>query len=108
MQTTMSPKEVKHEAKESFLLEAWQFVRDSKLEPVVLLHSIAGGIRGTPFHQLIQDKICLQNFRQDNEYCYYLSQSKTSPLKDEILAEVATFTTYKEFAILIPAVITGL
>lgn len=85
----------------------WEFIRTSRLEPVVLLHGIAGGLRATPFHQLIQDKICLQDFNEPREYCHYLSQSKSSPLKDKILAEVATFTTFKEFAILIPAIITA-
>jgi len=83
------------------------WIKSSTIEPVVLFHAVAGGLRATPFHQLIQDKICLQDFNQTKEYCHGLSGSPHSRLKDHILAEVATFTTYKEFAILVPAMLTA-
>ena len=84
------------------------FIRRSVVEPVVFLNMLGFVLRGIAFTQLQQDKICLQTFNQSRTYCQFLSTEEDSDLKDNIVASVATYTTYKEFLVIIPGVITAL
>lgn len=84
------------------------FIRRSVIEPVVFLSFLGFSLRAIAFTQLQQDKICLQKFNQSRAYCQFLSKAESSDLKDNIVASVATYATYKEFIVIIPGIITAL
>ena len=93
---------------ESWTSSTLDFVKSSILEPIVLLHALAGAVRGIAILQIIQDKLCMQSFGQDPDYCRLLSLEEDSSLKDKILAAVSTYTTFKEILVIIPGIITAI
>ena len=84
------------------------FVKSSVLEPTVLLHSLAGAVRAIAILQIIQDKVCIQEFEQHESYCRVLSSEEDCSLKDTILATVSKYTTLKELLVIVPGIITAL
>ena len=92
----------------TWLSSAIAFIRRSFLEPIIFLNSIAWALTTVPLQQIVQDKICLQDFNQDREYCKVLSTAQDSTLKDEILSTASTFWTYKEYIVLVPQAISCL
>ena len=96
------------ENQKSWVSSSLRFLRLSVVEPVVFLSMLGFVFRGIAFTQLQQDKICLQKFNQSRAYCAFLSTEEDSDLKDNIVASVATYSTYKEFLVIIPGVISAL
>lgn len=84
------------------------FVKSSVLEPIVLLHSLAGAVRAIAILQLIQDKVCMQEFQQHEDYCRVLSSEGDCSLKDTILATASKYTSVKEILVIVPGIITAL
>ena len=84
------------------------FIRKSFLEPIIFLHAMSGSFMWVSLAQLFQDKVCLQVFDQPADYCKYLSTEENSILKDNILAEVSQWSTYKEYMVLIPGALSAL
>ena len=84
-----------------------KFIRRSFLEPIAFLHGLANTFLLVSLHQLFQDKICLQVFQQTTEYCRYINL-ENDELKDNIIAEVSVWSTYKEYMVLIPGAISAL
>ena len=92
----------------TWLSSAIAFIRRSFLEPIIFLNIIALVLTTVPLQQIVQDKICLQDFNQDREYCKVLSTAQDSVLKDNILSTTSTFWTYKQYIVLIPQAISCL
>jgi hypothetical protein len=84
------------------------FIKRSKLEPLLFVHGFAISVRNIAIQQLLQDKICIEKYHEDREYCHYLSKQPQSDEKDDILGEVSEYLTYKEFLILIPSILSAL
>jgi hypothetical protein len=87
---------------------SFDFLRSSILEPIVLLQSLAASVRAIALLQIIQDKVCLQTFLQNDEYCSVLSTEEDSSIKDRIVASVSIYTTFKEILVIVPGIITAL
>ena len=85
-----------------------EFVKRSKLEPVLLFHSFAAYVRQVAIQQLVQDKQCVNHYNEPREYCRYLSQQESSKRKEDILSDVSTFMTYKEFLVIIPYMLSAI
>jgi stalled ribosome rescue protein Dom34 len=78
------------------------------MELLVFFHFLAASLRNTAIHQLQQDKICMQNFNETEDFCHFLSSKTSSELKDEILASVAQYSMYREFIVMGPGIVTSL
>ena len=96
------------EKRSSWTSSSLSFLKRSVIEPIVFLHTLAGSLRATAILQLQQDKICMQKFNGTADFCHYLSTKDSSKLKDDIVSSVSEYTTYKEFLVIIPAIITAL
>ena len=84
------------------------FIKRSKLEPLLLVYGFAIAVRHIAIQQLLQDKICIEKYHEDREYCHYLSKQPVSEEKDDILADVSQYLTYKEFLVIIPYILSAI
>ena len=82
-----------------------RFIRRSKLEPLVFLHTSSATFMAIALNQMLQDKICLQTYGQSRDYCRHLSKADTSTTKDNILSSLSTWLSYKEYVVLIPGIL---
>lgn len=76
------------------------------VEPVIFLIVMAETSRSTLMQQLLQDKICSNEYHMSDDDCYNLaSSSASSPAKDRILSLSATSASQKELIALIPHIL---
>ena len=88
------------------------FVRHLVIEPFVFLFMFAFALETLAITQLAQDKICRFRYNQSDDYCAYLgeqiSTSSIFDFKNQILADVTTFTLYKTLVNAIPIILWSL
>ena len=82
----------------------WSLVKKTRIEPLAFLTAFASITSLLAYQQLVQDKLCRQEFNQTSEFCYKLSSLKNSDIKNKILAKASTFMLQREFVGLIPNV----
>ena len=85
-----------------------EFIKRSKLEPLLFVNGFATAVRQVAIQQLLQDKLCIEKYHEDRDYCHYLSKQPETEEKDDILADVAQYLTYKEFIVIIPYIVSAL
>jgi hypothetical protein len=78
------------------------------LEPVLLFHTFAAYVRQVAVQQLLQDKQCIEKYGESRDYCHYLSKQEASEEKEQILEDVASFLSYKEFLVIIPYILSAI
>ena len=66
-----------------------------KCEPLVVFLFMSFGLRVVSMQQLLQDKVCLNEFSQTHEYCERISEMPKSTLKLDILNRYQVLLTYR-------------
>lgn len=93
-------------------MACYEFVRQLVIEPFVFLFMFAFALEGLAITQLAQDKICRFRYNQSDDYCAYLgeqvSSSSVFDFKNQILADVTTFTLYKTIVNAVPIIFWSL
>ena len=91
---------------------ALKFISLLKLEVCILLSMLAFSIRGIPFNQLLQDKICMQNYGNDRKYCRDLAEITVEDdpkgFKIKILKDVTDMGLYFVLILTLPSVFWSL
>jgi hypothetical protein len=83
----------------------WNLLTSLTVEPVILFMMMAETTRGTLMQQLLQDKICSNEYHMSDDACYNLATSASSPAKDQILSLSATSASQKELIALVPHIL---
>ena len=87
---------------------ALKFISLLKPEFCVVLCMLSFSIRGIPFNQLLQDKICMQHNGTDENYCSNLAEiddkDDVNGLKTEILKDATEMGLYVIIILTLPAV----
>ena len=86
----------------------WTLISKTRIEPLCFIAVFGGVTRLLSYQQLVQDKICIQEFHQSLDFCQELSAASDSPEKNAILARVSTFMLQKELISLIPNILMSL
>ena len=91
---------------------AFKFISLLKPEVFILLSSLAFSLRGIPFNQLLQDKICMQNYGNDRKYCIDLAEITVEDdpkgFKIKILKDVTELSFYFTLILTLPSVLWSL
>ena len=91
---------------------AFKFISLLKPEVCILLSMFAFHIRGIPFNQLLQDKICMQNYGNDRKYCRDLAEITVEDdpkgFKIKILKDVTDMGLYFILILTLPSVFWSL
>ena len=90
---------------------AWSIINSLKIEPFVLIFVMSANVSEIARVQLIQDKICLNNYNQSRDFCIDLSKIRdtnddpdySDETKNKILADVAKLSTYIQIISTLPA-----
>ena len=94
------------------LKTALKFLSLLKLEVCLSLCIFSSNIKRIPYEQLLQDKICLQNYHMDNVYCKDLPKLKIDDdpegFKIKILKDSTDFNFYYIIITNSPSVIYSL
>lgn len=85
-----------------------RFILSLRVEPLIFIMVFAGSLGGTAYTQLKQDKICINEFKLDVEYCRNLGKADTSPEKNAILSQLAFYSLVREFMDFVPSLVLGL
>lgn len=91
-----------------FLSSKWLVIKSLRIEPVVLLYVTVILSRMTAMQQLLQDKLCQQKYNMSDDYCLRLSDSPSTPTKNLILADVASYMSGREIFTILPNILMGL
>ena len=92
----------------STLSKTIDFIKRSRLEPLIIGYDFSSALRNVATQQLIQDKICLRSYTESNDYCHLLSQANNSDTKEQIVTQVSQYLGYKELLIVIPSILSAL
>jgi hypothetical protein len=76
-----------------------------RVEPVILISMIVFSTSSVAMQQLMQDKLCISKHSQDHEYCTKLSEKDQSAEKFTILADVAFYSSLREYISVVPRVV---
>lgn len=91
---------------------ALKFISLLKPEVCILLNMFAFSVRGIPFNQMLQDKICMQNYINDRQYCRDLAEITVEDdlkgYKIKILKDVTDMGLYFVLILTIPSVFWSL
>lgn len=94
------------------LRNAFRFICLLKVEPFVFLSLCIYIIKRIPIDQMIQDKICLQKYGMDKEYCHNLPTMKDEDdyvkKKSIILGDVTEINMLVNLINMIPTVIMAI
>lgn len=83
-------------------------IRESRAEPYFFLIMFGATIASVTVQQMLQDKICRNNYNQTEEFCRKLPQIKVSRVKEKILADAVQFSLYSTMVETIPGVILAM
>ena len=86
----------------------WTLVKKTRIEPLCFFYVFATYTRLLSYQQLVQDKLCRQEFNQTSEFCYILSSLNDSNIKNDILAKASTFMLQRESIGLIPNILMSI
>lgn len=78
------------------------------VEMIAFLGTSGIAVRTITQQQLLQDKLCVQEFGCSSQYCRDLNHQPDSVLKDDILTQFSALLTLKELTILVPHILTVL
>ena len=91
---------------------ALKFISLLKPEFCVVLCMLSFSIRGIPFNQLLQDKICMQYCEDDRKYCRDLAENTVEDdpkgFKIKILKDVTDMGLYFVLILTLPSVFWSL
>ena len=94
------------------LKRSLKFLSLLKMEVCLLLCMFTASIKRIPYDQLLQDKICLQYYHMDNDYCKDLPELKIEDdlkgFKINILKDSTDFNFYYIIFTTLPSVIWSL
>lgn len=76
-------------------MSIFQNLKKFKCEPLVIFLFMSFGLRVVSMQQLLQDKVCLNEFSQSHEYCARISEMPKSSLKLNILNRYQVLLTYR-------------
>ena len=89
-----------------------QFIKLLSIEPCIFMVMFVNTIKSVPTDQLIQDKICLQNYNLSLAYCRELpkmtDEDDYMDVKSNILGELTTFRLYTSMITTIPSIMASL
>ena len=81
-------------------------IKQLRVEPFMFLHMFAGAVSSVTQSLLIQDKICVLEFKQSNDYCINLNKlSSDDEIQSEILVLSTTFSLYSTIISMVPCVL---
>ena len=76
-----------------------------RVEPMIMIAMIVTATSSVAMQMLMQDKLCISKHALDHNYCSHISEMDESPEKDRVLADVAFYSSLKEYITVVPRVI---
>jgi hypothetical protein len=86
----------------------FDFLKRSRAEPLIIANDFAVALRTVAIQQLIQDKLCLEKYKETSEYCHELSEEADSTIKEDIVSDVSQYLGFKELIVIIPVLLSAL
>ena len=87
-------------------------IKRLRIEPFIFLYMFSFALEGLTITQLAQDKICLYKYNLDSDYCSVLSEQVSTDsvfdFKNQILADVTTFSLYRTVISTVPIIFWSL
>ena len=81
-------------------------IKQLRVEPFMFLLLFAGAVSNVTLSLLVQDKICVLEFKQSNDYCINLNKlDSNDDIQSEILVLSTKFSLYSTIIGMIPSVL---
>ena len=81
-------------------------IKQFRVEPFMFLLLFAGAVSSVTLPLLVQDKICVLEFKQSNDYCINLNKlDSNDDIQSEILVLSTKFSLYSTIIGMIPSVL---